>query len=111
MGELAGVRGGSLEGDTDFPFQLLSRRLPSVYTWGGRDIEKLNGCRPYDPAFMNPDDLAALGLSKGDVIEIRSSRATILAEGWEGDEAQLVAIQEAGPKGAPGPKAAGGGPR
>lgn len=32
-------------------------------------------------------------------------------EWWECDEAQLVAIQEAGPEGAPGPKGAGGGPR
>jgi len=78
MQELAEIRGESIEDDAAFPFKLISRRLPNVYNSSGRDIAKLNGRRPYNPAFMNPADLEALGLSKGDVVEISSSRATIL---------------------------------
>ena len=96
LSELAGIRaerfaaagdagqdaGGttSLADDANsaFPFRLISRRLPNVYNSSGRDIEKLNGRRPYNPAFLHPDDLSMLGLSKGDVIEISSAHASIL---------------------------------
>ena len=61
-----------------FPFRLISRRLPNVYNSSGRDIARLNGRRPYNPAFLHPDDLEMLGLSKGDVVEIASSHASIL---------------------------------
>ncbi len=61
-----------------YPFQLISRRLPNVYNSSGRDIPKLNGRRPYNPAFLNPDDLDMLGLAKGDLIQIASPHASIL---------------------------------
>ncbi len=64
--------------DDGYPFRLISRRLPNVYNSSGRDIARLNGRRPYNPAFLNPDDLAALGLVKGDVVRITSYRASIL---------------------------------
>lgn len=64
--------------DRSFPFQLISRRLPNVYNSSGRDIDKLNGRRPYNPAFVHPDDLAQLGLARGDLIEITSSHSSIL---------------------------------
>ena len=62
----------------DFPFQLISRRLPNVYNSSGRDIEKLTRGRPYNPAFLHPDDLSGLELEAGDLIEIESSHASIL---------------------------------
>lgn len=77
MSELTAIRAETTEIDSDFPFQLISRRLPNVYNSSGRDIAKLNGRRPYNPAFMNPQDLDALGLSKGDLVELRSARAAI----------------------------------
>ena len=71
----ASAVGGAEEG---FPFQLISRRLPNVYNSSGRDIEKLNGRRPYNPAFLHPDDLAMLGIASGDIVEITSPHAAIL---------------------------------
>lgn len=61
-------------------------------------------------------DTSLAAIREGDVIEIRGYHdvkgAPVMdPEWWECDEAQLVAITEAGPAGAPGPKAAGGGPR
>jgi anaerobic selenocysteine-containing dehydrogenase len=86
-GQVAGVSavenaGGDAEEaashEAAFPFQLISRRLPNVYNSSGRDIAKLNGRRPYNPAFLHPEDLSMLGLAKGDVVEISSSHASIL---------------------------------
>lgn len=42
-------------------------------------LTKLRESDPYNPAYMHVDDLAALGLSDGDVIELSSARAMILA--------------------------------
>ena len=80
LAELASIRDAGLEDgqDSQFPFRLISRRLPNVYNSSGRDIAKLNGRRPYNPAFLHPDDLLSLGLSKGDVVEISSAHASIL---------------------------------
>jgi anaerobic selenocysteine-containing dehydrogenase len=64
--------------DEDYPFRLISRRLPNVYNSTGRDIPRLNGRKPWNPAFLHPEDLAELGLAAGDLVEIRSSRASIL---------------------------------
>ncbi len=61
-----------------FPFQLISRRLPNVYNSSGRDIAKLNGRRPYNPAFLHPEDLKTLGVQKGDLVEISSAHGSIL---------------------------------
>jgi anaerobic selenocysteine-containing dehydrogenase len=34
--------------------------------------------RPYNPAFVHPDDLAALGLTSGDLVEIRSAHGHVV---------------------------------
>jgi anaerobic selenocysteine-containing dehydrogenase len=60
------------------PFRLVSRRMPNVYNSSGRDIEALHRGRRYNPAYLHPDDLAALGVSEGDVVRIESDRASIL---------------------------------
>ena len=62
----------------DYPFHLVSRRLPDVHNSAGRDIPKLVRKYTYNPAFMNPVDLEGLHLAPGDVVEIASDYATIL---------------------------------
>jgi anaerobic selenocysteine-containing dehydrogenase len=37
------------------------------------------GSRPYNPAYLHPDDLAELGVEAGDAVEIRSARSSITA--------------------------------
>jgi anaerobic selenocysteine-containing dehydrogenase len=81
MQELAGIRAeGEAPGaeDTRRPFRLISRRMPNVYNSSGRDIDKLQRGRPYNPAYLHPDDLIALGLERGDVVEIASDHGSIL---------------------------------
>jgi anaerobic selenocysteine-containing dehydrogenase len=60
-----------------FPFLLVPRRDNRAMNTFGRTIPGLM-TRSYNPAFLHPDDMAALGLDGGDVVEIRSEHATIL---------------------------------
>jgi len=78
LGELDEVAAEPVEPDPRFRFRLISRRLPNVYNSTGRDTPRLTRKRAYNPAFMHPDDLAALGLAAGEVVEIRSDHASIL---------------------------------
>ena len=86
MGELAEVAGEPLERETGFTHRVLCRRLLDVHNSAGRDIAKLTRKYRYNPAFMHPDDLRALGVAPGEVIEIESARSSILgvAEAEEG---------------------------
>ena len=58
--------------DRDYPFLLIPRRANNVINSSGRSVKKLTGKRPYNPAFMHPDDLSALGLQGGQSVVLRS---------------------------------------
>jgi anaerobic selenocysteine-containing dehydrogenase len=77
LGELGEVAGEPLESEDGFAYRLLCRRLLDVHNSAGRDIPKLTRKYRYNPAFMHPDDLATLGVSPGDVIEIESDHSAI----------------------------------
>jgi len=64
--------------DAAHPFRLVSRRQPNVLNSVGCDEPGQLGGRTTNPAHLHPDDLAALGLAEGDLVEIRSGRAGIL---------------------------------
>ncbi len=84
MRELAEVRAeplsghGGYAGERAFTHRLVSRRMNDVYNSSGRDIPRLVRNHRYNPAYMNPDDIEALGLHDGDVVEIASDHAKIL---------------------------------
>ncbi len=77
---------GGYAADMTFTHRLVSRRLNDVYNSSGRDIPKLVRNHRYNPAFMNPNDLEALDLHAGDVVEISSDHATILGVVEEADD-------------------------
>ncbi|CAA0120184.1 Polysulfide reductase chain A [Mycolicibacterium vanbaalenii] len=62
---------------TGFDFRLISRRMLHVYNSSARDLPG-NDEFHYNPAFMHPADLNQLGLTPGDVVQIRSERSAIL---------------------------------
>ena len=64
--------------DMAFSHRLVSRRLNDVYNSSGRDIPALTKNHRYNPAFMNPGDMAAAGLSHGDMVRIQSDHSSIL---------------------------------
>lgn len=79
MAELDDVSREDFRSDTAFyTHRVISRRMSDVLNSCWHDDEKLLRRWRYNPAFMNPDDMAALGLEAGDVVEIESARSSIL---------------------------------
>jgi anaerobic selenocysteine-containing dehydrogenase len=64
--------------EADYPFRLLPRRTNNILNSFGRRIPKLAG-DGINPAYMNPADLAHLGLTEGDSVRIRSPHGEIEA--------------------------------
>jgi len=82
LGEVASearVEGAGYRCGERFGYRLISRRLRSVYNSSGRDIDALLPEHKYNPAFMNPADLAREGLASGDIVEIASAHGSLLA--------------------------------
>jgi anaerobic selenocysteine-containing dehydrogenase len=78
MQELADIAAATLPAaDETFPFRVISRRLHDAHNSNWHEAPGLRRRRPYNPAFMNPEDMAAHGFTQGDVLEIESARASI----------------------------------
>jgi anaerobic selenocysteine-containing dehydrogenase len=69
---------GSYGGDASFAYRLISRRMLEVYNSTGDHLDGLRKRWPYNPAFMNPANLTALGVKAGDVVRIDSDHDWIL---------------------------------
>lgn len=65
-----------------FDFRLISRRMPNTFNSVGPEINELHDRYGTNPAFMHPDDLAAQGFSKGDVINVESEHGLVEAVAW-----------------------------
>jgi anaerobic selenocysteine-containing dehydrogenase len=76
MQELAG--GTSASRSSDFPFRLLCRRPNHVYNTSC-NTAVTNDDRPYNPAYLNPDDMEELGIKEGSIVRITSSLDAIQA--------------------------------
>ena len=76
LAELETVRNEPITGhDREFPFLLVPRRMQNVTNSVPRQPGLLK--QPYNPAYMNPSDLARLGVHNGDLVEIRSKHGVI----------------------------------
>jgi anaerobic selenocysteine-containing dehydrogenase len=60
-------------------FRLLCRRTRQFKNSSGRTLAELHRGSPFNPAFMHPMDLAALGVRPGDIVEIDSRYGAIAA--------------------------------
>ena len=63
--------------DEAFPLRLLARRMAHVMNSPSPAAPP--GKPAHNPAGFHPDDLAALGIEAGTLVEIRSSRASVVA--------------------------------
>lgn len=63
----------------DFPHLLISRRMKNTYNSTGPELTLLGRKGTTNPAYMNPEDLAALGISDGEIVEVRSRLGAIPA--------------------------------
>lgn len=62
---------------TDYPFLLISRRMKNTFNSTGPELSFLASKGTTNPAYVHPDDLAALNIKDGEVISIRSARGEI----------------------------------
>ncbi len=79
MAELADVLANGTDGSDDYPFRLVSRRLKHRLNSLGTELPGLARKGTTNHAYMHPDDAADLGVEPGDIIEIASERASLLA--------------------------------
>jgi anaerobic selenocysteine-containing dehydrogenase len=62
--------------DTEHPFRMISRRMLHVQNSMLRSYSRIRA--PYNPAYLNPDDMHDLGLADGDLVEIASRLSSII---------------------------------
>lgn len=75
LGELAEVPAENVstgQTDTAFPFRLIPRRHGNFMNSSGTNLAALNRGKPYNPAYMHPTAMAALGLQSGDLVTVTS---------------------------------------
>ncbi len=80
MAELATVferRGDTGNPSAEFPLLLIPRRANDMMNSIGRNNPKLTARRSHNPAYLNPGDIARMGLATGDIIRIRSAHGEI----------------------------------
>lgn len=65
-------------GTEQYPFRLLCRRSQPTFNSSFHDAATMRG-RAYNPAYMHPDDMAALNLAAGQVVELESRRGSARA--------------------------------
>lgn len=73
LGQGARTAGASIE-----EFRLLCRRSSHVFNSSCNDVSTNHG-RAYNPAFVHPDDLVAVGVSPGDVVVIANENGSVRA--------------------------------
>lgn len=62
-----------------YPYRLISRRQINVLNSTGHDIPGQVRATKYNPAYLNAGDLAQLGISRGDTVDISSRRGSVKA--------------------------------
>ncbi len=60
------------QNDTEFPLRLIPRRHPNFMNSSGITLSALNRGKPYNPAYVHPDTLAALNLKSGTAVAVES---------------------------------------
>ncbi|MEP3052216.1 MAG: molybdopterin-dependent oxidoreductase [Erythrobacter sp.] len=60
-----------------FDFKLISRRSKTRFNSIGHPLKKLQAKTTTNPAYIHPDDITAMGLEEGGIVEITSPHATI----------------------------------
>jgi anaerobic selenocysteine-containing dehydrogenase len=69
----------SAQGETEYPYRLIPRRHNNFMNSSGTALAKLNGGKAYNPAYLHPDSIAALGLQPGNAVTITSPHDSIPA--------------------------------
>ncbi len=86
--------GITASGRQNFTHRLSVRRMREVSNTMYQELPAIHRRRPYNPAWMNPEDLAAMGLASGDRVEIVSDhgRITAIVQGDESVRSGVVSM-------------------
>nr|WP_254302395.1 molybdopterin-dependent oxidoreductase [Sphingobium chlorophenolicum] len=83
--ELSEIASAPVTAELDFPYLMICRRINNIMNSLGRSNPQLLSRTPYNPAYLHPDDMVALGATEGDVISLESKfgsvKAIIMADG------------------------------
>jgi anaerobic selenocysteine-containing dehydrogenase len=82
LAELAAVRAEdfvSERSDSAFPFRLIPRRHQNFMNSSGTALAALNRGKPYNPVYMHPDTVNALGLESGGSVRVTSNHDSVPA--------------------------------
>ncbi|WP_380875936.1 oxidoreductase [Sphingomonas sp. DBB INV C78] len=74
-----GAPGRFMRDGQAFTHLLSTRRMRDLFNSNGRFVRTVRKRTPYNPAFLHPDDLAALGVAAGDRVEIVSAFGRVVA--------------------------------
>ncbi|WP_193043391.1 molybdopterin-containing oxidoreductase family protein [Mycolicibacterium baixiangningiae] len=83
--------------ESGFPFRLIPRRHNNFMNSSGTNLATLNRGRPYNPVYMHPDAMAALGLPDGSLVTVTSPHDSIpsVVEGDDSLRRDVVAMHHA----------------
>ncbi|MEZ5571525.1 MAG: molybdopterin-dependent oxidoreductase [Halioglobus sp.] len=70
----------------DYPLLLISRRMKNTYNSTGPELSLLKSKGTTNPAFMHSQELAALDIADGDIVEVYSSHGAIPAVATASDD-------------------------
>ncbi|WP_235571424.1 molybdopterin-containing oxidoreductase family protein [Mycobacterium sp. Root265] len=80
LGELADVMTedfAATQDTAEYPLRLIPRRHGSFMNSSGTNLAALNRGKPYNPAYMHSEAIAALGLRSGDLVTVTSPHDSI----------------------------------
>ena len=77
--ELAIVAGEPSPDEDALGYRLIARRERFVQNTVGIDLAGVRARTPFNPAYLNPEDLSSLGLTTGDRVQIASDHGKIVA--------------------------------
>ena len=77
--------------DSEYPFMLVCRRANNFMNSVGAGLFDLDRGRTHTPAYMHPQDLEAIGISEGALIEVRSRHGVMMAR-VEADDSLRVGL-------------------
>ena len=72
--------------DKNFPLLLISRRMKNTYNSTGPELSLLKTKGTTNPAFMHPQELAALDIADGEIVEVYSPQGAIPAVARAADD-------------------------
>ena len=73
-------------GDKNFPLLLISRRMKNTYNSTGPELSLLKTKGTTNPAFMHPQELSALDIADGEIVEVYSPQGAIPAVARAADD-------------------------